>query len=128
MSSNPSAISARTESLRKLLLFCYYGLIVALLLDSLNMTTALSLTTFIIWILRILPLSLFAPVLHRGNSRGCAWLSFVVLMYFVYGVLVAFTPGRLLVGLLEIGFCAALFAALILFIRSKARDTRSGQD
>jgi len=43
------------------------------------------------------------------------------LMYFVHGVLTAFTPGKLLIGLAEIILCALLFAGLIAFIRGVKR-------
>ena len=77
----------------------------------------LTVTTLVIWAIAVFPLALFAPFLHGTRIRPFAWLSFVVLMYFVHGVLTAFTPGRLLVGLLEILFCVLLFSAVIVLIR-----------
>lgn len=109
----------------RLVLGSYYGLIVSLLFNSLAMTTGFTITTLVIWLLQTLPLALFAPGLHRGNARAGAWLSFVVLMYFTHGVLVAFTPGRLLTGSVIVLFCSLLFIALILFIRRRGNGGSS---
>ncbi|MCB1670256.1 MAG: DUF2069 domain-containing protein [Gammaproteobacteria bacterium] len=107
--------------LRKLVLTGFYGLLLSLFFNSLAMTTGLTLTTLVFWLLQSLPLLPFAPGLHRSRIRYHAWLSFVVLMYFVHAVLSAFTPGKLIPGLAEVFFCSLLFVALILFIRRKAR-------
>ncbi len=106
---------------RKMVLFGYYGLILALLYNSLAMTTAAGVTTLVLWLLQSLPLLPFAPGLHRSRVRYHAWLSFVVLMYFIHAVLSAFTPGKLAPGLVEIFFCILLFVSLILFIRKFSR-------
>ena len=108
---------------RNWILGLYYGLIATLFFSSLGLTTALSITTIIIWLLQAFPLALFASGLHRQQVRSCQWLSFVTLMYFVHGVLVAFTPGRLLAGMLEVGFCSLLFIGLIIYIRTARKVT-----
>jgi len=95
----------------------YYGLCLVLLFNSLSMTTGLTITTVVIWLIQLTPLLIFLPGLRRSRVRSYAWLSFVVLMYFTHSVLTAFTPGRLIIGLLEALFCSLLFVALILFIR-----------
>ena len=119
-----TAIHHPLNNARRLALGSYYALGLVLLFNSLTMTTGLTITTLVIWLLQVSPLLIFARGLHRSQTRAYAWLSFVVLMYFVHGVLTAFTPGRLLEGLLEVTCCSLLFVALILFIR-RSRDAGS---
>jgi len=111
--------------LRNLVLVFYYGLFATLFLHSLGMTTGLSPATFVFWLIQVAPLVLFAAGLHRSRVRLYQWLSFVVLMYFVHGVLTAFTPGRLMLGILEVTICSLLFVSLIVFIRKYQQLTSS---
>ena len=117
--------SSSPTTSRNVVLIGYYGLILTLFFNSLSMTTGLAVTTFVIWLIQSLPLVLFLPGLHRYRIRSYAWLSFVVLMYFVHGVLTAFTPGRLLTGLAEVFFCCLLFVALIVYIRRNGARAKS---
>ena len=107
--------------LRQCILFCVYGLVLLFFVVSSNITTQLSITTIIIWFLQTFPLLAFLPALHRTQARAYAWLSFVVLIYFIHGVVAAFTEQQFWLGFTEILLCCVLFVALILFIR-KYRD------
>lgn len=120
-----ATINPEILRLRNLVLFFYYSLFAVLFLHSLGMTIGLSPTTFVIWLLQVAPLVLFATGLHRVRVRLYQWLSFVVLMYFVHGVLTAFTPGKLTLGLLEVTTCSLLFTCLIVFIRKYQKLTSS---
>jgi uncharacterized membrane protein len=111
------SFSLTRDNCRFLVLTGYYGLILSLFFNSLAMTTGLTITTLVIWLIQTAPLLIFARGLHHSRVRAYAWLSFVVLMYFIHGVLAAFTPGKLLIGLVETAFCCLLFVALIVFIR-----------
>jgi uncharacterized membrane protein len=110
--------------LRTLVLYLFYSLIGVLFLNSLSLTVGLNPATLLIWLLQIMPLMLFLTGLHRSRVRTYQWLSFVVLIYFVHGVLTAFTPEKLLLGLLEASVCCLLFAGLIALIR-KGRQVTS---
>ncbi len=65
----------------------------------------------------ILPLLLFAPGLWIRRPRSHAWLCFVSLLYFMYGVDQAFLPGRQLVGLGLSVSSLILFIAAMMFSR-----------
>jgi len=121
----PDTLNPDIQRLRNLVLLFYYGLFVVLFLNSLGMTTGLSPTTLVMWILQVAPLTLFSLGLHRARVRTYQWLSFVVLMYFVHGVLAAFTPGRLTLGISEVTICCLLFVTLIVFIRKYQQLTSS---
>ena len=120
------SFSLSRDTCRALVLTGYYGLIMSLFFNSLAMTTGLAVTTLVIWLIQTAPLLIFMPGLHRSRVRSYAWLSFVVLMYFIHGVLTAFTPGKLVIGLVETAFCCLLFVALILFIRANRPPAASG--
>jgi uncharacterized membrane protein len=109
--------------LRQLVLGLFYSLFAVLFLNSLGLTVELSFATLVIWLLQVAPLTLFVSGLHQTRIRTCQWFSFVVLMYFVHGVLTAFTPEKLLLGLLEVTICSLLFTCLILLIRKSRQVT-----
>ncbi len=71
-----------------------------------------------VWLLQTLPLLIFAPGLFRTHLRTYGWLCFVVLLYFIHAVLVAFDPSRRVFGIIEVLLCTSLFCALVVFIRS----------
>ena len=122
MADNPNP---RIVRFRNLVLWLFYGLFVALFLNSLSLTIGLTPATFVIWLFQVAPLTLFMKGLHQLRVRSYQWLSFVVLMYFVHGVLTAFTPGKLITGLVETAICSLLFAFLIVFIRKYRQLTSS---
>ena len=119
------ALPSTVQHLRLCVLLCLYGLIVLFLVTSVRMTTQISITTFVLWLLQIIPLLIFLPALHRTQTRAYAWLSFVVLIYFVHGVLTAFTEQRFWFGLIESLLCTVLFTALVLFIRKYRENVSS---
>lgn len=102
---------------RRLIQMSLGCLLLALLLNSLALTVRPGMTTFIIWLVQSLPILVFIPGLAKSHLRTHAWLSFVTLIYFIHGTLVAFSPERLLIGLLETLSTISLFIALIIYIR-----------
>lgn len=102
---------------RRIVLGSCYGLVLYFLATSLRAVNGLSLGALVIWLIQIIPLAIFLPSLHGDRLRSYAWVSFVVLLYFIHGVLVAFEPERRLYGFVEVGLCALLFTGLIIYIR-----------
>ena len=78
----------------------------------------IQLAAIVVWLIQVLPLALFAAGLYRSNLRTYAWLCFVILLYFTHGVVIAFDPTRLWLGLSQVTLCATLFVFLIIYIRS----------
>ena len=103
---------------RRVILICYYLLIGYFLLSSILYYGNIQLVAIVVWLIQVLPLSLFAAGLHRSHLRTYAWLCFVILLYFTHGVLVAFDPNRLWLGLTQVTLCTTLFVFLIIYIRS----------
>ena len=98
-------------------LFIYYALLTYFAVNAAIVFEEIKLASLVIWVIQIIPLLLFVAGLHRAQLRSYAWLCFVVLLYFMHGVLVAFQPQRLWLGLIEVTLCSLLFILLILFIR-----------
>ena len=91
----------------------YYSLLFFFLLVSLQALESPGISTAVIWLLQVFPLLIFAPGLHRQNSRSFLWLSLVVLLYFIHGVLVSFDSVRRYWGIAEVSLCVVLFTLLI---------------
>lgn len=116
-----NSLPAPIELLRKSILAAYYGLLLYFVVSALLVFGDLRIASVAIWIIQVTPLLIFARGLHRAQLRTYGWLSFVVLLYFMHGVLIAFEPQRFWLGLIEVLLCIAIFVLLILFIR-KYRD------
>ncbi len=102
---------------RLVILATYYALIAYFLVGNVIFFQGIGLAAITVWLVQIVPLLLFSVGLHRTHLRTYAWMCFVVLLYFTHGVLVAFDPPRLWLGLLQISLCVIMFSFLILFIR-----------
>ncbi len=92
-----------------LLTFTAYGLAQ---IPSGNITAII-----VLWLIKVLPLLIFLPGLLRRKLRTYAWLSFVVLLYFIQGVQSAFTEEARLYGIIVSGLLSLLFCALVVYIR-----------
>lgn len=71
-----------------------------------------------LWILKMVPLLIFTPGLRRRHLRTFAWLSFVVLLYFVVSVQTAFVEQTRLYGIIVTLQLSVLFCALVIYIRN----------
>jgi len=100
-------------------LFCFYGLIIFFAFISYQALPSPNFATLLIWLIQIAPLLIFGPGLHLNIMRANIWLVFIVLLYFVHGVLVAFDEERRLLGLIEITLCVGLFCSLFLVIKNQ---------
>ena len=116
--SEESPLPSGIVQYRRVILVCYYLLIGYFLLSSILYYGNIQLVAIVVWLIQVLPLSLFAAGLHRSHLRTYAWLCFVILLYFTHGVLVAFDPNRLWLGLTQVTLCTTLFVFLIIYIRS----------
>lgn len=111
-----SNFSADLIRARQITLALYYALLVYFAINSflaLGPSAALP----VVWSIQTVALLLFLPGLHQGKARSYAWMSFVVLLYFVHGVLLAFDAQRRWLGLTETVLCVLLFTSLIIYIR-----------
>ncbi|MEX0963324.1 MAG: DUF2069 domain-containing protein [Pseudohongiellaceae bacterium] len=112
-----NALPANIELLRKSLLGAYYALLLYFVVSAVLVFGEFRVASFAIWIIQVAPLLIFARGLHRAQLRTYGWVSFVILLYFMHGVLIAFEPQRFWLGLVEVLLCSTIFVLLILFIR-----------
>lgn len=92
-------------------LLAYFGVISLMAVQGPNLAFP------VVWLIQVFPLLIFLPGLLRQRPRTHAWLSFVILLYFIHAVLVAFDPVRRWLGIIEVLLCVLIFSLLILFIR-----------
>ena len=95
----------------------YYGLIICFGVDTILISNDFTLTVVLIWLIRVMPLLPFSVGLHQNHPRTYTWLSLVVLLYFINGVLVSFDPERRIMGIVYAVLSVTLFSFLILFVR-----------
>ncbi|MGS2743629.1 DUF2069 domain-containing protein [Halomonas sp. LS-001] len=70
----------------------------------------------------VLPLILFLPSIIGRRPRGHAWLSFVSLLYFTQGVMVATLPSQAFRGIAESLVSLALFTGCMGYARFRSRQ------
>lgn len=110
---------AMIEKSRRVVVFTYYALLCTYTAYGLWQVPDGNIPALgFLWILKMVPLLIFAPGLRRQHLRTFAWLSFVVLLYFVVSVQTAFVEQTRLYGIVVTLELSVLFCALVVFIRS----------
>jgi len=118
MSEGGSTLTIRVMDLSyRCIVGSYCALLGLFLINSLTALDQFSLAIPVIWLLQSAPLLGFARAVRRKNAQQLIWLSLVVLLYFMHGVLVAFDPAGRIVGAAELGLSVLLFCALLLYLR-----------
>ncbi|MBL4581645.1 MAG: DUF2069 domain-containing protein [Gammaproteobacteria bacterium] len=115
--TSPNTLPAPIELLRKSVLAAYYALLAYFVVNTLMVFGEIRPASLAIWLIQAVPLLIFARGLHYANLRTYGWVSFVILLYFMHGVLIAFQPGQFWPGLIEASLSTVIFILLILFIR-----------
>jgi uncharacterized membrane protein len=106
---------------------CVVALLLLIVIDTFiasNSARALS-VSILLWIVASLPLLIFVPGIRRGAVNSFAWLSFVSLLYFMYGVLAVFASPQRWLSALHLVFAIALFISAMLSVRYTARARRA---
>jgi uncharacterized membrane protein len=105
---------------RQSVLICMIALVLILTVDNwLNEPLSISR-----WLVQIVPLLAFMPSLFSNNLRSYQWLCFVILLYFIYGVLNIFLPEKLISGIMLTLFCVLLFCSAIFYIHRQLKDRK----
>ena len=112
------ALPKPIAALRKTILCLFSALLVLIFFKNFSVLNDLGVLLFcIIYLIQIIPLLLFLPGLYQPRLRSYAWLSFVILLYFMRGTLTAFETKTRLIGLTEVVICTLLFCCIVIFIR-----------
>lgn len=110
---------AMIDKSRIAVLLSYYALLGVYTLNSLWLIPGGNVTAIVfLWLLKVVPLLIFLPGLRRKHLRTYAWLSFVVLLYFVVGVQTAFVEQTRIYGIVITLLMSLLFCALVVYIRA----------
>lgn len=118
MSKEDSAPTIRATKLSyRCIVGSYYALLVLFLINSLSALDQLSPAIPVIWLFQSAPLLGFSRAIHRKKAKQLIWLSLVVLLYFMHGVMVALDPARRIAGIAELGLSVLLFCALLIYLR-----------
>ncbi|GGX51017.1 DUF2069 domain-containing protein [Saccharospirillum salsuginis] len=64
-----------------------------------------------------LPLLMFILTAHRPTPGGVSWMSFLLLGYLVFGIVLIFSPNGLLAGLLLTGTTLSTFFYAVVWLR-----------
>jgi len=64
-----------------------------------------------------LPLLMFILTAHRPTPGGVSWMSFLLLGYLVFGIVLIFSPSGLLAGLLLTGTTLSTFFYAVVWLR-----------
>ena len=81
----------------------------------------------IILAVELIPLLLLAPGLLLGSARTHAWTCFVMMLYFIKGVLACLDPQRYWLGALEVLLSVSLFSCALLYTRWHFQWQRKSQ-
>lgn len=73
------------------------------------------------WLLWVLPLLLVVPGLMKRSHKAASWLAYLIMLYFVIGVMLVFTPEASLWGWLIVGLTLAIFLSSLLYTRWQKR-------
>lgn len=116
--TGPEALPARVRRAALASLGAYYALLLLLTAFTVRdwLAGAPVAAAVFLLLLRTGPLLIFARGLHQRRPRTAAWLSFVILMYFVHAVTTAFVAETRVWGLVYSLLCMAQFTALVVFI------------
>ena len=129
MSEQSSGQIKATRTAYRLMVLCYLAAVLTLLFstyasapDDIESGLLYVLSGLGIWLFKILPLLLFVPGLIKRKHSTSAWLSYMSMLYFVLGVLLAFTPGAALWGWLLTVSSFLMFLSSMLYTRWAKAD------
>lgn len=110
-------LEPRLRISRILSLIGYLGVIFVLLIYNALFAELHGANPLVIIGTLLVPLLIFLPGMLTGNVRTHAWLCFAINLYFIYGVLACFQPGRLVYGTLLVGFSVLYFIPALGYVR-----------
>jgi uncharacterized membrane protein len=119
------SLAAKTRISRALVLLSYFGLLLLFTLWYLWLAPSQGDNPWVIWLVHLLPLLAFAPVVIKAKPRGHAWLCFVLLLYFLEAVIAALIPPPTRwLGLIDCTLLVTLFTSAMLYARWRSQLDR----
>lgn len=118
-------LACKTRASRILTLASYFGLLLLFTLWYMLILPAQAEHPWVIWLVHVVPLAAFMPVVIKGYPRGHAWLCFVLLIYFTEAVLASLVPATRWLGLIDVALLFTLFTSAMMFARWQSRLAKS---
>lgn len=109
-------LNNRIRIMRYSVMVSWIGLVLLLTFSSWVMTPP-GVRPLVIWLIQCGPLLVFLPGLWKGYIRAHLWLCFLILFYFIQGVLAAFRPDDLVIGVIQVVLTLDLFIAATFYCR-----------
>jgi uncharacterized membrane protein len=78
----------------------------------------------LVWIAKLGPLLVVLPGVFRDKLRSMVWLSFVVLLYFLFAVQRIFAEPDSVRAIAELCAVVAIFMCTMFYVRYRAREQR----
>lgn len=125
LESTPELIN-RIRIMRYSVIASWVGLLLLLTYTSWA-TTPPEVRPLVIWLIQCGPLLLFLPGLMKGLIRAHLWLCFLILFYFIQGVLAAFRPDELVTGVIQVMLTLDIFIAATFYCRWEGARRRGLQ-
>lgn len=110
-------LQPRVKVSRLLAALGYFGLLACLIIYNGFIADLHGANPWVIASVVPLPLLIFLPGIVMGHIRTHAWLCFAINLYFIYGVLVCFTPDQKIYGGLLVGTSVLFFLAALGYVR-----------
>ncbi|MEX1058753.1 MAG: DUF2069 domain-containing protein [Natronospirillum sp.] len=102
------------------------GLIALIITYSLHYLLLLPQTNVLLWCIKIIPMLLCLPGVVRDHVRTFQWMGFLLMLYFIDGILNIFsltdTDTTLYVGIAITFFSLLLYCSTIVFVRSYKKE------
>lgn len=85
---------------------------------------------FVVGFFVSLPLLMFILIAFRPSAGGVSWMSFLLLGYLIYGIILIFSPRGLLAGLMLTGTTLSTFIYAVAWLRplKKAAKARKKEE
>lgn len=122
-----SWLTPRVKVARVLSLVSFLGLITLLLVWNLFFANLHGARPWVIISIELAALVLIAPGVLLGSPRTHAWAAFIANLYFIKGVLAAFDPNRVWLGVFEITLSVSLFMGALYYTRWSYQLLRAQQ-
>ncbi|MBD2858673.1 DUF2069 domain-containing protein [Spongiibacter sp. KMU-158] len=116
-----SNLQTRADQLAALMKLSYVGMLAVLTISTWFVVQEGRQPSVTIYVIRLLPLLIFARVVFVPNLRGLAWLCFVCLGYFVGAVTESMSPLARWPDYVQLGLSVSLFISAMVFIRVQSK-------
>lgn len=83
---------------------------------------------YVVWLLWLLPLAMPLTGMLRDRLRSFAWLTFIVLLYFIMAVLRLFAEPESIRAQLELVAVVMLFCCAMFYIRERGRELQQSAE